>query len=1224
MVALAVGIAATTAIYTVIQAVLLNPLPYEGAARYSFMFGSRPDQPGRGFSLSYFDYDYFATRVRTTEAFGCYFASAYNLTFNGAPLHVSVLQTTPSLMRALQAAPQIGRWFTDDESEKRSAVLSFALWERMGRDASVAGKSIALNGTSYTVAGVMPASFRFPVADSSDAWIPHDPDKDEIRRDGSNYLECIAKRRAEVSDAQLTDDLARIASSLATEFPLPRGAQSVQTVPVLAVVNQEIRPTLLLLLGAATALLLVGCANVASLLLARAVARERETAIRLSMGASLRALAAGYLSEGLLVAAGGVAAGVALSYGIVRGVLTLAAADIPRAELVRVDGRVLLFAVTAAILSSLLFSLAPLWQARRTSPRDVLADGARSTAGMHSRRLFRLFVISEIALASALAAVAAVALAQINELSRRNPGFDPSQTLALNMVAPLNVFGSDLTRYETRLLDSISAIPGVERAGFTLTLPMSGPLNGTTIWLDGRLDTEIGGRGGMSLMVVSDDYFRAMRVPLVDGRFFTAADGAEKTAAMILNQSAARELFAQGGGIGSVVRSSSWREPDQNFRIVGIVGDVRNISLAQPVRPEAYLSYRMLTFPNMAWAIRSSRDLPTLVRDVRAAAARVNPEQAIFDERPMMRLLTNSVARERLRSYMVGLFAISALVLTALGIYGVVMYSVRQRMVELGTRAALGATARDLVQLVVGDGLRMSTVGLAIGAIVLGSLGPVLNAAELGARTWSLVPLLAAAAGITLLCSAACLIPAWQASLVSPMVAIRNDPQSLWRQAREAYQRVAASLIAESEVEEDVAAESTLLAATVDASRQAGSFTEAIDGALSALRTAVGAESATLLVQPSAEQPFRSIAASPATTTGWELPPDLPVLRRLARHSSALSIATADLETSHRWAAADAPTHVAGIETMQAMGAALATTVPIKSGPAGVLILGRPIGRSMYSRVERKALQRAGGQLALLVENGRLTSRIVEQERLRREIRVASEVQKRLFPQEAPDTRSITCAGLCIPARGVGGDYYDFLDLGAGRTGLALADVSGKGIAAALVMSVVQASLRSLAETSAGSLANLAARMNHLLYRSTGGGSYATFFYAEYEEASRQLHYVNAGHNPPYLWRAREGSIEELPATGMVIGLFGDRAAYKQGSVVLGPGDVLMAFSDGLPEAHNVADEEFGEDRVKQLLSSHAHLPIAEVSSAILDSAQRWMAEAEQYDDLTFVLMKIR
>jgi sigma-B regulation protein RsbU (phosphoserine phosphatase) len=258
-----------------------------------------------------------------------------------------------------------------------------------------------------------------------------------------------------------------------------------------------------------------------------------------------------------------------------------------------------------------------------------------------------------------------------------------------------------------------------------------------------------------------------------------------------------------------------------------------------------------------------------------------------------------------------------------------------------------------------------------------------------------------------------------------------------------------------------------------------------------------------------------------------------------------------------------------------------------------------------------------------MLENARLTGRMIAQEKLSRDVQLASEVQKRLFPDKPPAAATVRLAGVSLPARSVGGDYYDFFDLGGGRIGIALADVAGKGVAAALIMSVVQASLRVLASEENNSLTAIAAKMNRFLHRSTGSNAYATFFYGEIDEQKRQLRYVNAGHNPPCLLRcAANQSIEELPAGGTVIGLF-PQSVYEESTVALQPGDVLMAFTDGVPEALNPAEEEFGEERVKDLLRRVAYLDVDQMALAITSELRNWIAHADQYDDLTFILAKV-
>jgi sigma-B regulation protein RsbU (phosphoserine phosphatase) len=302
------------------------------------------------------------------------------------------------------------------------------------------------------------------------------------------------------------------------------------------------------------------------------------------------------------------------------------------------------------------------------------------------------------------------------------------------------------------------------------------------------------------------------------------------------------------------------------------------------------------------------------------------------------------------------------------------------------------------------------------------------------------------------------------------------------------------------------------------------------------------------------------------------------------------------------------------------MAASLVIRIGSGKDIAGLLFVGPPSDGTPFEATQRRLLRGAATPLAMMIENARLTERIVEQERLRRELQLAGEVQQRLFPLTNPETAKLQLAGFCVPARGVGGDYYDFLNVGPNRTGVALADVAGKGIAAALIMSIVQASLRSLVGGSL-TIPQIVAQMNRLLYRSTGPQSYATFFYAEADESNSTLTYVNGGHNPPYLLRG--DSFLELTQGGAIIGMFPE-LPYDQGSVGLESDDILILFSDGVPEAQNPAGDEFGEDRLKQIVLQNRHLSVTDASAEVLGALKAWIQDAAQYDDMTLVLMRVR
>jgi serine phosphatase RsbU (regulator of sigma subunit) len=539
-------------------------------------------------------------------------------------------------------------------------------------------------------------------------------------------------------------------------------------------------------------------------------------------------------------------------------------------------------------------------------------------------------------------------------------------------------------------------------------------------------------------------------------------------------------------------------------------------------------------------------------------------------------------------SLLTGFFALAALLMATLGVYGAVAYSVRNRTVEIGTRMALGAVRGDLLRLIVGGGLKMALYGIALGGIAAAAATWLLLHSY-GVQAVNVLPFVYSTGLVAGVVSLASFVPAWRATLLSPMVAIRNEPGSMWQSRTE--QRAVS--------EGRALDEGMVMAEFTEAARHAESFPEAIRIAIATLRETVSATSAELLEQ---------------TANNF-------LLSRLKFYAAPVTFTEDDFKAWREWAAEHKPGQLGEIEELERTGARLAVALRTKNEISGVLLLGAPIGRDEYGAQEKRVLRSCAAQFALMLENARLTERVVEQEKLRRDVALAAEVQRRLLPEKPPETSVGGLAAVSLPARTVGGDYYDFFDAGDRRIGIALADIAGKGVAAALVMSVVQASLRIIAAEGNISLPELAARMNRFLYRSTGSNSYATFFYAQIDEQTRELRYVNAGHNPPYLLRLAAG-IEELATGGTVIGMF-PQAVYEEAKVDLQPGDVLVAFTDGVTEALSPGEEEFGEERLKELLRRVAHLPVEEMSAKISRELREWISNAAQYDDLTFIVMKV-
>ena len=711
----------------------------------------------------------------------------------------------------------------------------------------------------------------------------------------------------------------------------------------------------------------------------------------------------------------------------------------------------------------------------------------------------------------------------------------------------------------------------------------------------------------------------------------------------MINEAAARAYWPERNPIGASARLST--PANDPLEVVGVVGDVRNSGLSKPAAPEVYVAAAVLGGNPLKVVVRSGLPADQLIAALRRAIRQADPTLVMENVSTMNEIMLYTLQLERLSSLVMTFFGLAALLMATLGIYGVVSYFVRQRTVELGTRMALGAVNRDLVALVLGGGLKLSLAGVAVGSIALvGGVWLLVRYLEVANFGW--LPFAGSTAVVALVATAAAAVPAWRTTLISPMVAIREQPPSVWRWARQGMQRAVRDIrqaVGGDDSGSDISP-ADVLTAFVDAARGADSYTGALRAVLASVCEELHVESAALLVRRDGSTPeYRCLVAAGALEAAAPVvAADGFLITRLRAYPLPLPFAPNELAALAEWAAAHRPDRLDEIRALAAAGIRLAVPLRTRSEILGVLLLGersfdsralaqgRP-QRAGFSAHEKQVLRACADQFALMIENARLTDRVVEQETLRRDIALASDVQRRLLPEAPPRVECADFAAVSVPARRIGGDYYDFVELGDGRIGIALADVSGKGVAAALIMSVVQASLRLISSEGDVPPPRLVARMNEFIYRSTPASKYATFFYAQLDERRRQLRYVNAGHNAPYLLRAGRRStagsappeIEELSVGGTVVGMFPEME-YEEATVELCPGDVLLAFTDGVPEAHNPENEEFGEERLQQLLRQTAHLPANEISARLSDGMKDWIRDAEQYDDLTFIVMKVR
>jgi predicted permease len=1216
--AFALGIGSAAAIYTVVDSLLLRPLPYAHGERFVSLLATSLDNPGGMASLMLDDVRAYR-QMRSFDVFGWMRFINYNLTSPGIPQYLNGVSVTAELAAGVGAPPRLGRWF-DASSSAAEAVLSHSLWMRLGADPQIVGKPVTLSGRVYTVAGVAAPRFQLPLAGvyndvHVDVWTRLDSEGRGEDRRGAYYF-CYGRLRPGVTVQAAAEEARRVAAAIAQQAPDTHQRYTARVDPLQKLVTKEIRPVLLLLFAGAELLLLITCANVGGLLLARSVARARETALRVALGAGAGRLAQGFFWEALVVAAPGAVAGLLLATALVRAAVEWAGESTNRLEAVAMDWRVAAFAVGSSIVAAALAGLAPLWQAARTQPGEALSEGVRTSAGARSRWLSRSFVVAEIALAFVMLSASAVLLTELRTVTRVAPGFDPANLLTFRLsVAREAIPGkASLSAYQERLLAALEALPGVNGAAIVNQLPLDGCCLSTSIWPEEKTAKGSGGER-VAFLTVNPGYWRTMGVPLMAGRLLSDRDRVDsQPLPVVVDQAAVRRYWPNRNPVGAFGRLGNPK--GDRFQVVGVVGDVRNDGLDAATVPSIYLHAGVAAADPLIFAVRSRLPAARLVPDVRRAIQGVNAAQPIHDIRSMERVMEESLALKRVASYLMSFFALAALLMASIGAYGMVSYSVRQRTVEMGTRLALGAVSRDLLALVVGSGLKMAALGVALGGAA--SVGAVwLLIRELEIHSLGPSPFVFSIAVVTMVVMAASFFPAWRATLLSPLAAIRDDPGSVWETAREGLGRFFESIRGGEEEGAEEGPDAT--AGLIDASRGATTFRDAIGVALDTIRTRTGARSAALL-EPNGAGEFRVTFAIPVSEP-WSIPAGGVLLGRLRSYNAPLPVSAGDIDVWRRWAAEYRPGAAAEIATLDRAGVRLATPLRGSRDISGLLVLGAPEGRDAYRASDKRLLRGAAEQFALLIENARLTDRVLEQEKLRRDVALAADVQRGLLPPHGLETASASLSGLNLSARTIGGDYFDFFELGEGRVAIALADVAGKGVPAALIMSVVQASLRVIASEPAVPLPELAARMNHFVYRSTGPSSYATFFYAEFD--GRRLRYVNAAQSPVYVVRAVTGAVEEIETGGTVIGMFA-RQSWEDGAVELASGDVLLVATDGVTDALNPAELEYGEERLKALLPRIAPLPLEAMAEALLGALKAWIEDAPQYDDLTFVLLKVK
>jgi len=778
-IALALGIGANTAIFSVVNTVLLRSLPYPDPDRLMVVRETKlPQFPE--FSVSPGNFLDWQKQNTVFEKLVAINPSAYNFTSDAAdPERLRGARVSAGLFEMLGAAPALGRTFLDEEDQpgQNVAVLSSALWKRrFNSDPNIIGRSITLSATSYTVIGVMPSSFQFPDRDT-ELWTPVGFTAAQAQQHGAHYLSVIGRLKPGATLDQAGTEMSAIAGRLAEQYSGSNAGWSVNVVPMQEYDVRDIKPALLILLGAVALVLLIACANVANLLLARATARQKEIAIRTALGASRWRVIRQLLTESVLLALAGGAVGLLLALWGTDLLLALAPEDLPRVKDVALDGRVIAFTLLVTCLTGVIFGLVPALQASRPNLNETLKEGGRGTTGGHHRVRGSL-VITEVALALMLLVGAGLLIRSFYRLQQVNPGFNTRNAMAVTVSLPGKKYPQpdQTAAFYTQLIERVSGLPGVAATGATQALPVQGDyLLGFNI--QGRAPDAPGEDKSTNYYSVTPDYFKAMGIPLIRGRVFTDQDRKDSMRVAIINEEMAKKYFPDEDPIGKGINVTNG--PETFREIVGIVGDVKQYGPAQPTTVQTYEPFLQNPFSGMTLVVRTEGNPTALTSAIRSQVLAIDKDQPIARTRPLEQVLSESIAKERFAMLLLGAFGAVALILAAVGLYGVMSYAVTQRTHELGIRMALGARSGDVLRLVVGQGMTLALVGVGIGlgGALVGAFVLKRLMANLLFATGATDPL--TFAGISVLLAGvalgACLVPARRAIKVDPMIALRYE-----------------------------------------------------------------------------------------------------------------------------------------------------------------------------------------------------------------------------------------------------------------------------------------------------------------------------------------------------------------------------------------------------------------------------------------------------------------
>jgi putative ABC transport system permease protein len=789
VITLGLGIGVNTAIFSVVDAVLLKPLPYPESEQLMMVYGEFPALKTNQMQLSLPEYIDFQQQTHSFAASAVFDNGSANLAplDGGEPERVERAMVTPEMFAVLRIRPLLGRAFAPEEAQQGRddvILLSHGLWlRRYAGRADAVGQKLMIDGRSHTIIGVMPPGFDFPPKAEiwKPAWFPKEQ-YDQQRR-GARGLAVLARLKPGVRPLEAQAELNRLGAQLTAQYPQNYGNERryrMILAPLLGDYVGELRPALSLIAGAVLFVLLIACANVANLLLARAASRRQEMAVRLALGAGCRRLARQLLTESVLLALAGGAAGLLLAAWGTRMLLRFAPDNLPRLGGAGLDGRVLVFTVLASLATGIIFGLAPALQATRPGLNEALRESGRSGDGPRGQRLRNTLVVAEIALALALLAGAGLTMKSFWRLQAIEPGFNPDGVLTLRMLLPFTTHPQIRERAEffRQVLERLRALPGVSGAGAVSRIPMAPGNNSGTMTGESSATEQNAPQGETEMRWASPGYFQTMGIALLRGRDFNDADAEKTLPVAIVDESFARRFYPNGDAIGKRIKRGSPRSTNPWKTIIGVVRSVRNQRLDIGSLPQAYFPVfqEADAMYNLSFAVRAREGEPAaLAQSVRTAVLEVDRTQPIYDVKPMPQIVTDSISLRRLAFFLLSVFAIVALALAAAGIYGVMAYAVTRRTHEIGIRMALGAETNEVMKLVIGQGMKLALAGVVLGLAASMALTRTMKNLLFGVSATDPLTFLAISLLLVLVALIACWIPARRAMKVDPLVSLRCE-----------------------------------------------------------------------------------------------------------------------------------------------------------------------------------------------------------------------------------------------------------------------------------------------------------------------------------------------------------------------------------------------------------------------------------------------------------------